>query len=105
MTRYIVGPPPMASSVARLDTATNVPRRRSRSSAPLTRPPSSQQELEGPVLLEGADGRPPPHLLGEAIHDLDAGEIALVDRAVVALAGEGLLVDCARLGWRSKKQP
>ena len=41
------------------------------------------------------DGRSPNTCSREAIHDLDAGEIALVDRAVVALAGERLLVDLA----------
>ena len=36
-----------------------------------------------------------PHLLGEAVHDLDAGEIALVHRAVEGLPGERLLVNRA----------
>jgi hypothetical protein len=35
------------------------------------------------------------HLLGEPVHDLDAGEIALVHRAVEGLACERLLVDRA----------
>ncbi len=33
-----------------------------------------------------------PHLLGETIDDLDAGEVALVHRAVVGLPGERLLM-------------
>ena len=36
-----------------------------------------------------------PHLLGEPVHDLDAGKVALVHRAVERLAGERLLVDRA----------
>ncbi|MNC94128.1 hypothetical protein D3C83_109050 [compost metagenome] len=36
-----------------------------------------------------------PDLLGEAIDDLDAGEIALVHRAVESLSRERLLVDGA----------
>ena len=36
-----------------------------------------------------------PHLLGEAIDDLDAGQIALVHGAVERLAGERFLVDRA----------
>ncbi len=36
-----------------------------------------------------------PHLLGEAVHDLDAGEVALVHRAVERLPGERLLVNRA----------
>jgi len=43
-------------------------------------------------------------LLGEAVHDLDAGEIALVHRAVEGLPGEGLLMNAA-VGLRSKKHP
>jgi len=38
---------------------------------------------------------PRPDLLGEAVDDLDAGEVAFVHRAVEGLAGEGLLVDRA----------
>ena len=36
-----------------------------------------------------------PHLLGEPVHDLDAGQIALVHGAVERLPGERLLVDRA----------
>src|SRR3990170_817501 len=67
MTLYIVGPPPVASRVAR--------------------------ELDRAALLEGADVAAHEDLLRESVHDLDAGEVALVHRAVVRLAGEGLLVD------------
>ena len=56
-------------------------------------PRAVQQELDRPALLECLDVWPPEHLLGEPIHDLDAGEVALVDRAIVGLAGERLLVD------------
>ena len=48
-------------------------------------------ELDGAMLLEALDARD-PHLLGEAIDDLDAGEVALVHGAVEGLAREGLLV-------------
>ncbi len=36
-----------------------------------------------------------PHLFGQAVHDLDAGEVALVHGAVEGLSGERLLVDRA----------
>jgi hypothetical protein len=45
------------------------------------------------VLLERPDRGPRPHLLGQAVHDLDAREIALVNGAIVGLAGERLLMD------------
>ncbi len=60
---------------------------------PADLPAVAAQELHRAVLLERLDGRAPPHLLGEPVHDLDAGEVALVDRAVVGLPREGLLVD------------
>ena len=46
------------------------------------------------MLLQPVDAAR-PHLLGEPVHDLDAGEVALVHRAVERLAGERLLVDRA----------
>ncbi len=82
ITLYIVGPPPIASSVARPPTATSSPRRTS-------------STRDGPALLEHADVRTRPDLLAETVHDLDAGEIAAMDRAVVALPRERLLVDAA----------
>ena len=41
--------------------------------------------------------RNPPlhHLFGESAHDLDAGEITFVNRAIERLAGERFLFDCA----------
>jgi len=48
-------------------------------------------QLDGAVLFQAVDA-PRPDLLGEAVHDLDAGQIALVHRAVERLAGEGFLV-------------
>jgi hypothetical protein len=36
-----------------------------------------------------------PHLLGQAVDDLDAGEVAFVNGAVEGLAGESLLMDRA----------
>jgi len=44
------------------------------------------------VLFQASDAAP-PNLLGKPIHDLDAGEIALVHRAVEALSCERLLMD------------
>jgi len=52
-----------------------------------------QQELDRAALLEGPDVVASQHLLGQAIHDLDAGEVALVDRPIVRLPGERLLMD------------
>ncbi len=46
------------------------------------------------MILEPADVAP-PHLLGQAVDDLDAGEVALVDRAVEGLARKSLLMDGA----------
>ena len=51
-------------------------------------------ELDGAVLLQPRDAAR-PHLLGQAVDDLDAGQVALVHRAVEGLAGEGLLVHAA----------
>src|SRR5262249_39991614 len=45
---------------------------------------------------ERTNRRTSVRLLGEVVHDLDAGEIALVHRAVVRLAGERLLMDASR---------
>src|SRR5881392_3997678 len=53
------------------------------------------QQLDGAALLERREARSRLGLLGQAVHDLDAGEVPLVDRPVVALAREGLLVDPA----------
>ena len=50
-------------------------------------------ELDGAALLERRDARPRLCLLGQPVHDLDTGQVSLVDRPVVALAREGLLVD------------
>src|SRR5206468_3960840 len=77
------------------------PRTPSSSTAPVQRQRAGRaagvvaQQLDGAALLEGADRGARLRLLGEAIHDLDAGEVALVDGAVVGLAGERLLVDAA----------
>ena len=53
------------------------------------------QQLHRPVLFQSANGPARPHLLGEPVHDLDAGQVSLVDGPIVRLAGEGLLVDAA----------
>src|SRR5262249_47326052 len=54
----------------------------------------SLDEFKRAMLFQTADGAP-PHLLGQTIHDLDAGEIALVHRAIEALPGKSLLMDRA----------
>src|SRR6185437_331107 len=51
-------------------------------------------ERDRAMLLEPRDVAR-PDLLGQAIDDLDAGEIALMDGTVEGLTGEGLLVDRA----------
>src|SRR6266850_317792 len=76
----MVGPPPVASSVARARTTSGSPVRMS--------------SIETPASLEPPHVAP-PHLLGQAVDDLDAGEIALVDGAVEGLSRERLLVDGA----------
>ena len=48
-------------------------------------------KLDRAMLLEPADAAR-PHLLGEPVDDLDAGQVALVHGAVERLAGERLLV-------------
>src|SRR4029450_14136112 len=60
---------------------------------PRATPRSIPQELDRAALFEGPDVLAPEHLLREAIHDLDPGEVALVDRPVVTLPRERLLVD------------
>src|SRR6266850_827035 len=51
-------------------------------------------QLDCAVLLQPRDVAR-PDLLGEPVDDLDAGEVALVHRAVERLPGEGLLVNAA----------
>src|SRR5262249_61129054 len=63
-----------------------------------------QQELHRAMLFKGTDGGTSPHLLGESVHDFDAREIALVNRSVVRLAGERLLVD-APVGMPIEEAP
>ncbi len=55
-----------------------------------------EQHLDRPALLERADRGACERLLGQPVHDLDAGEVALVHGAVVALAGEWLLMNASR---------
>ena len=51
-------------------------------------------EIERAMILEPAHVAA-PDLLGQPVDDLDAGQVALVHRAVEGLAGERLLVDRA----------
>ena len=53
-----------------------------------------RDEIERAMLFQPLNAAR-PHLLGEPVHDLDAGEVALVHRAVERLPGERLLVDRA----------
>jgi hypothetical protein len=57
-----------------------------------TRSVGGRHKIERAVILEPPHIAP-PDLLGEAIDDLDAGEIALVHRAVERLSGKRLLMD------------
>ena len=57
-------------------------------------PARSLDQLDGAVVLQAADVAG-PHLLGQAVDDLDARQVALVHGAVEGLPGEGLLVDGA----------
>src|SRR5262249_49948066 len=52
-----------------------------------------ERQLHGAALLERPNVRPRRDLFREPVHDLDPGEVTLVHRAVVSLAGERLLVD------------
>ena len=61
-------------------------------------------ELDRAMLLEALDARD-PHLLGEAVDDLDAGEVALVHGAVEGLARRRPSGARVPSGLRSKKQP
>src|SRR4051794_5362312 len=47
------------------------------------------------MLFEPLDGGTRPHLLHEAVYNLDAGEVAFVHRAVECLAGESFAVQTA----------
>ena len=93
---YIVGPPPVASSVAlrpheqRRAGAHVEHAARRRAPEPSAAGISSTRA----VLLEPPHVAP-PDLLGEPVDDLDAGEVALVHGAVEGLPGERLLVDRA----------
>ena len=92
---YIVGPPPVASSTACACTNTNSPVRMSIISTPaIASPRRGLDELDRAMLFEPVDAAR-PHLLGEPVDDLDAGQVALVHGAVEGLAGERLLVDGA----------
>jgi hypothetical protein len=68
----------------------HVDRQHARDRAAMRRP----HQLHRAVLLQ-APRSAHPRLLRQAVDDLDAGEVALVHRAVEGLAGEGLLVDRA----------
>jgi hypothetical protein len=76
---YIVGPPPVASSTAFDQQHAG------------ERAVGGGDEVERAMLLQPVDAAR-PHLLGQAVDDLDAGQVALVHGAVEGLAGEGLLV-------------
>ena len=53
-----------------------------------------EDQVHGAVLFQAVYATR-PYLLGEAVDDLDAGEIALVHRPVEGLPGEGLLMQAA----------
>ncbi len=92
---YMVGPPPVASSTARAWTKTKIAgahldHEDARDRIALCRADEGHRAM----LLEPRDVAR-PDLLGEAVDDLDAGQVALVDGAVEGLAGEGFLMDRA----------
>ena len=103
---YIVGPPPVASS-----TALRAARTRTRPCA--CRSSARRRSRRRRCALISSTARcssrramlARPHLLGEPVDDLDAGEVALVHGAVEGLAGERLLVDACRrdCGRRSSR--
>ena len=68
----------------------HVDHQRARQRLPIAR----GDQRHGAVLLQATD-RPSPHLLHQAVDDLDAGEVALVHSAVEGLPGEGLAVQRA----------
>ena len=106
---YIVGPPPVASSTACACTNTNSPVRMSIISTPaIASPACVLDELDRAMLFEPADAAR-PHLLGEAVDDLDAGQIALVHGAVEGLArrtpsGGWCRRDCGRRSSRARSR-
>src|ERR671911_293033 len=79
------------------------PRSPSSSSAPVMSEPGMtsaggttglvEHELDRAAFFQHADVLAGVRLLRQAVHDLDAGEVALVHGAVVRLPGERLLVD------------
>ena len=88
----MVGPPPVASSVARARTSSGSPvRMSSMQHAGEPGAVGRRNEIERAVILQPPHVAP-PDLLGQAVDDLDAGEIALVHGAVEGLPGERLLV-------------
>ena len=70
------------------------PLRLSSSTAPLT-PMPAREQIEAAGLFQHGDVRLFQDPVAQVRHDLDAGEIAFVNRAVERLAGERLLVDRA----------
>ena len=87
----MVGPPPVASSTAFACTNSDSPRAHVDHQNAGDRAVACRNEIDRAVLLEPPDAAR-PDLLGEATDDLDAGQVALVHRAVEGLPGEGLLV-------------
>ena len=90
-----MGPPPVASKTALAWTKRYPPFRMSISKTPaIPGLISSRDEGDGAVFLQALDveAQDPLH---QAVDDLDAGEIALVHRAVEALPGKGLLMQAA----------
>ena len=88
----MVGPPPVASSVARARTSeqlagAHVEHQHAGKFAAV----GGGDEVERAVVFQTMDVAA-PDLFGEAVDDLDAGQIAFVHGAVEGLPGEGLLV-------------
>ena len=88
----MVGPPPVAKSVARARTSNASPVRMSSISTPASSPAVRRwNEVERTVILDAAHIAP-PDLLGQAIDDFDPGQIAFMHGAVESLTGERFLM-------------
>src|SRR5438132_1090503 len=90
----MVGPAPVASSTACAATKRNAPVRMSIISMPASAPSVAGTSATARCSSSRRD-RTRPHLLHQPVDDFDAGEVALVHRAIEGLPGEGLAVQGA----------
>ena len=92
--RYIVAEPPVATTTTRAEHEREAPGSHVEHREAGQLAVSVEDEVERADVLElaRADAQ---HLVAQAAHDLDAGQVAPVDGPVEALAGERLLVERA----------